>query len=73
MCRSDVSCAVSRVPLAVFRAMRWGGLCFSRQFNDLQGLSHLSHLFSIRAYAMWCFFLLWSLFFFYMYLYGQVG
>lgn len=73
MCRSDASGDVSHVPLSVFVTLRWGGLCFSRQFNDLQGLSHLSHLFSIRAYAMCCFSLLWSLFFFYMYLCGQVG
>ncbi len=73
MCRSETSVDVSRVPLSFFLAIRWGGLCFSRQFNDLQVVSHLSHLFSIRACAMCCFSLLCFLFFFYMYLCGQVG
>lgn len=73
MCRSDVPQALSHVPPCVFLSVRWGGQCFSRQFNDLQVLSHLSHLFLMRAYAMCCFSLLCSLFFLYMYLRGQVG
>ena len=56
MCRSDVPQALSHVPPCVFLSVRWGGQCFSRQFNDLQVLSHLSHLFFPCAYARVLFF-----------------